>query len=196
MTSVHKFRLILALLLAGALFALAAAPACPAQSAPGGKDFWSDYERPEKTDGKSVEKPQETSLWLPMLRMVAALLFVLGVIALGAWLLKRYAPGAAARGAAKGDVIRIVATRLLGGRRSLMLVRVRGQTLLLGVTPQSIHCLTEIQEVEGEWAQPPSNQAKNASTFNRQLGNLIEKVVAEQTVDVPRSNTAATKRKS
>jgi flagellar protein FliO/FliZ len=191
MTSVRKFRLILALLLAGALFALAAPPACPAQS--GGirdEDIRSLGQPTESSKGQDSSplavKPGETSLWPPMLRGVAALLFVLGIIALGAWVLKRYAPGAVARGAAKGDVIRIVATRLLGGRRSLMLVRVRGQTLLLGVTPQSIHCLTEIQEVEGEWAQPPSNQAKNASTFNRQLGNLIEKVVADEAVPSPR----------
>jgi flagellar biosynthetic protein FliO len=174
-------RLFLLVCLLAAIAFVAARPAvCADQGTPAAKDFWSAYEDTGKAESKESGKPQENSLWLPMLRMVSALLLILGVIALIAWLVKRYAPGAVGRVSAKGDVIRVVATRLLGGRRSLMLVRVRGQTLLLGVTPQSIQCLTEIQELEGEWAQPPSGREKTPSAFNRQLGTLIEEVVADE----------------
>ena len=111
---------------------------------------------------------------IPTLRMLGALALVLGLILLIAYLARRFLPLQGTGLSGRADVIRIVATKMLGGRRSLMLVRVRGQTLLLGLTPQSIQCLTEIQEVEGEWAQPTEESPAGASSaFNRQLDNLI-----------------------
>lgn len=112
-----------------------------------------DAKGPEKgaEDSGAAPAPGSLSDWL---RMFASLFFVLGLIVLAAWLFRRYGPRTMAQGG-RGDAIHIVGSRPLGGRRSLMLVRVRGQTLLLGVTPQSIQCLTEIHELDGEWAQPP-----------------------------------------
>jgi flagellar biosynthetic protein FliO len=118
--------------------------------------------------------------WALLLRMLAALAFVLALVVLAAYLLRRFAPRSAAAAASRSDAIRVVATKMLGGRRSLMLVRVRGQTLLLGVTPQSIECLTEIHEVEGDWAQPPEGgESGRRSAFGQQLGRFIDRRIAE-----------------
>ncbi len=54
---------------------------------------------------------------------------------------------------------------------SLMLIRVRGQTLLLGVTPQSVNCLTEIHEMEGEWAQPSDDEGRARPRDEYPTGN-------------------------
>jgi flagellar biogenesis protein FliO len=68
---------------------------------------------------------------------------------------------------------------MLSGRRSLMLVRVRGQTLLLGVTSQSINCLTEIHEMEGEWARPADNEGAVSSPFEQKLGKFVDQTINE-----------------
>ena len=113
-----------------------------------------------------------------LLRMFAALALVLGLVIAAAYLLKRY--GGRLMGttpAGRADAIRIVSTKLLGGRRSLMLVRVRGQTLLLGVTPQAINCLTEIHDLEGEWAQPADSEGPAPTPFERHLGRNVDRTV-------------------
>jgi len=131
------------------------------------------------------EPPNQTLL---LLKTVGALALVLGLILLGGYLLKRY--GAASGIASdRSDSIRVVATKMLGARRSLMLVRVRGQTLLLGLTPQSINCLTEIHEVEGEWAQPATAESPAASSFDQHLGRFVNQTVGP--TDTPPSDPAA-----
>lgn len=119
---------------------------------------------------------------LALLKMLGALCLVLGLILFVAWLAKRYLPAAAGATGARGDAIRVLSTRMLGGRRSLTLVRVRGQTLLLGVTPQSINTLTEVHEIDGEWAQPADAAGKSASSsaFDRRLGHLIDQSVTDE----------------
>jgi flagellar protein FliO/FliZ len=110
--------------------------------------------------------------------MLGALGIVVGLMLGLAWLWKKYAPRNATA-AARNDVIRVVGSKILGGRRSLLLVRVRGQTLLLGVTPQRINCLTEIHEVEGDWARPAASteDSKTSSAFQRQLGAMIDETL-------------------
>lgn len=129
------------------------------------------------------DKKEETGLDA-ILRMVGALALVLALIVLTGLALRRYAkiPGSTS---GRSDSIRVVATKMLDGRRSLMLVRVRGQTLLLGLTPQSIHCLMEIHEIEGEWAQPADGQGASAppSSFDNQLGKFVNQSIADESSD-------------
>jgi len=151
-----------------------AAPApSPAQSATPApqRDYWSAYEDAGTTATAPGARKQPGG-WGDWLRMLAALAFVVGLIVLLAYLFRRFAPRSIGQG--RSDVIRVVATKMLGGRRSLMLVRVRGQTLLLGLTPQAIQCLTEIHDLEGEWAQSPEGAGRKPSAFERQLDRLIE----------------------
>ena len=69
---------------------------------------------------------------------------MLGLLALVLWAVKRFMPQTTKKWT--GGPIEIVATRSLGQRRSLMLVRVHGRTIFLGVTPQAINSLGEIDD--------------------------------------------------
>lgn len=134
------------------------------------KDFWSSYEG--KDSGGQAKGEMGGDLGVSTLRMIGSTALVLGLIVLIAYLVRRYAPRTTGQG--RSDVFHIIGTKMLGGRKTLMLVRVRGQTLLLGITPQSIQCLTEIHEVEGEWAQPPDASGEGSGgAFDRQLGKFL-----------------------
>lgn len=122
----------------------------------------------------------DTSSTVVLLKTLGSLAIVLALLMLAAYLLKRYGGRLTGAGpAGRADTIRIVSTKLLGGRRSLMLIRVRGQTLLLGVTPQAINCLTEIQELEGEWAQPAEGEGAVAAPFERHLGRAVDRTIGK-----------------
>ncbi len=75
-------------------------------------------------------------------RSLLAVLVVLGLMALCAWLVRRGAFGALGR-KAPGSV-RIETAVALGERRSLMVVSVEGRRLLLGLTPQQVTLVTEL----------------------------------------------------
>ena len=147
-------------------------PALAAENSTNRDDFWSSFENAGKTGSASDAPDNPPGQWTDWLKMLAALAFVLALIVLAAYLFRRFAPRSISQG--RSDVIRIVATKMLGGRKTLMLVRVRGQTLLLALTPQSIQCLTEIHDLEGEWAQPPDSPEKPSSAFEQQLGRLVD----------------------
>lgn len=151
-----------------AIITLAAVPVGAADPAatPDEKDYWSSFEG----KGSTSDTPAGSEgLGVSTFRMIGSTALVLALIVLIAYLARRFAPRSAGLG--RSDVIHVVGTKMLGGRKTLMLVRVRGQTLLLGITPQSIQCLTEIHEVEGEWAQP-ADSAQTAA-FDRQLGSFL-----------------------
>lgn len=76
------------------------------------------------------------------LRSLAAIAFVLGLMAVCAWLLKRGAFGTLGRRAP--SAVRVETAVPLGDRRSLMVVAVEGRRLLLGVTPQQVTLVTEL----------------------------------------------------
>jgi flagellar protein FliO/FliZ len=131
---------------------------------------------PDPDAEAGAEAGETTSPTVLLLKMLGALALVLGLILLAGYLLKRYG-GASGISSDRSDSIRVVATKMLGARRSLMLVRVRGQTLLLGLTPQSINCLTEIHEVEGEWAQPATTEGAAATSFDQHLGRFVNQTI-------------------
>ncbi len=120
------------------------------------------------------------SAWGMLIQMLVALSIVL-ILMFGLMLLiRRFITGKQLHGSGRNDSIRIISTKMLGARRSLVLVRVRGQTLLLGMTPQRIDCLTEIHELEGEWAQPANTESDNKpNTFDRHLGRFVNQTVGD-----------------
>jgi flagellar protein FliO/FliZ len=75
------------------------------------------------------------SLW----RTLGALVVVLALIGAGAWLLRR---GVIARRAGKG--LAVESALSLGERRSLVVVMVEGRRLLLGLAPNSVALVTEL----------------------------------------------------
>jgi flagellar biosynthetic protein FliO len=99
-----------------------------------------------KATGAAMQPP---SLGGMLARLGLALGVVFALMAGGLWAVKKFFPKSGL--ATRGGAIEILATRPLGQRRSLVLVRAQGKTVLLGVAPQQINMLTEI-EAEADWA--------------------------------------------
>lgn len=76
-------------------------------------------------------------------RMAMSLGVVFGLMWAALWAAKRYLPQGTKN--PRGGMIEVLSTRPLGQRRSLMLVRTQGKTLLLGVTPGAIQTLAELE---------------------------------------------------
>ena len=137
----------------------------------------------EKTGTESPDESAAPGSFLLLLKMLAALCLVLGLILLVAFLARRYMPGASRGAGGRSDAIHVIATKMLGGRRSLMLIRVRGQTLLLGLTPPSIQSLTEIHDIEGECAQPPDESEPASTDFAWRLDDTMRRSVPDSEVE-------------
>jgi len=79
-----------------------------------------------------------------------AVLIVLGLVAVMAWLLRRGSLGALT---GRGGAINVETAVALGERRSLVIVSVEGRRLLLGLTPTAMSLVTEL-------APPPAPSAE------------------------------------
>ncbi|MCL5270868.1 MAG: flagellar biosynthetic protein FliO [bacterium] len=84
--------------------------------------------------------------------MTLALGIVLALMAGAVWIARRYVPQARRAGRG-GTTIEILSSRALGGRKSLLLVKARDKTMLLGVSPQGIQFLTEVDQDPGRWTE-------------------------------------------
>jgi flagellar protein FliO/FliZ len=71
-----------------------------------------------------------------------AVLIVLGLVTVLAWLLRRGSLGALT---GRGGPISVETAVALGERRSLVIVSVEGRRLLLGLTPTTMSLVTELQ---------------------------------------------------
>ncbi len=163
-----------------AMVLFVSAPALQAANGVTDADIRTFGESTKQEESAKPETKPEVEGWRLFFQAMGSLALVLGLIGAIAFVLKRYAKSAQLT-SNRADAIRIVGTKMLGGRRCLMLVRVRGQTLLLGVTPQSINCLTEIHELEGEWVQPSSAEGTaSPGAFERQLGKFVNETIASE----------------
>ena len=81
------------------------------------------------------------AIWPVLLKMLAALGLVVGLMFLLSAGLRRFRLGP--KGG--GETIQIKETRPLGARKVLCLVEVRGQEMLLGITPERIEFLSHIE---------------------------------------------------
>lgn len=158
-----------------------------AQDETGGEaDFMSTL---EESDEREDSKDPGESTGMLMLKMFLTLGLVLAIMAGLAWLWKRYGPdGAGIANQGRSEAIRVVGTKMLGGKRTLLLVRVRGQTLLLGATPQQITCLSEIEELDNEWSQPATTEP-GSKAFEKQLGRFVRQVVQDEEKQPPASES-------
>lgn len=91
----------------------------------------------------ALAQPDDT--WLPTgtgsgYRMLLASLFVLGLLGLWAWLMRRGVFTKRQQGAVK-----IETAVPLGERRSLVIVSIEGRRLLLGLTPASVSLVTNLE---------------------------------------------------
>ena len=76
------------------------------------------------------------------------LVLVVGVIWGAVWVMRWYVQRMNGSAAAAGRQVQIIETRAIGPNRSLQLVRLGGRAVLLGVTPDRINSLLEIDDPE------------------------------------------------
>lgn len=76
-------------------------------------------------------------LWAPALRMILSLGAVLAVLAACVWLAQRLRNG----GAFKTGLIEVVSGISLGGREKVVLLRVGGEEILVGISPAGMRAL-------------------------------------------------------
>ena len=128
-------------------------------------------EMDEMTGGKQ-ENEASVPPWLTRMLVKTALALgaVIGFLGAAAWAARRWMPRGAA--ALKRGPIEILATRTLGPRKSLVLVRAQDRTLLLGVTGQAIHTLTEFDGGAGEWMAPGTPAISFEETLGASTGRL------------------------
>ncbi len=81
-----------------------------------------------------------------VVRMVGALVIILGLMALVAWYLRRYAPGF--RGG-DASLIEVRASRMVAPKHYVSVVRVGERELVLGLSEQGMTLLTELQGSHG-----------------------------------------------
>ncbi len=89
---------------------------------------------------QSTLPPAGPALMPPVWRTLGALAVVLGLLAALAWLLRR---GTLSRRRGRG--LGVESALALGERRSLVVVSVEGRRLLLGLAPNGVSLVTELQ---------------------------------------------------
>ena len=80
-----------------------------------------------------------------LLKMVSALAVVLGIMLAGLWAVRKLMKKTGT-GVDDGHAIRILSTRYLGPKSSIMLVDVLGSVIVVGVTGSQISMLTTITD--------------------------------------------------
>jgi flagellar protein FliO/FliZ len=92
-----------------------------------------------------------------LLKMVSALAVVLGIMLAALWFVRKLMKKAGT-GVDDGQAIRILSTRYLGPKSSIMLVDVLGSVIVVGVTGSQISMLTTITD-EDSLERMKSSQA-------------------------------------
>lgn len=88
----------------------------------------------------------EGSYLLSFLKMIFALIFVLGIMLAAVYVLKRLTGDPMVTN--RGGTIRVVAAKHVAPKTSIIIVNCLDRFLVLGVTPGSVNLLTELTESE------------------------------------------------
>lgn len=120
------------------------------------------------------------------LQMAASLAIVLGVIYLAHYLVKRVLGGGLGSGRAP-RYIRVVESRFLAPKKSLMLVEVGGEYLLLGTTGEGISLIKQVEMLEEiEVVEDlAGRQGAGKASFTDLLAAAAETVGKKFTMPVP-----------
>jgi flagellar protein FliO/FliZ len=105
-----------------------------------------------------------------LLQTIAALLFVLGLLAVFAWVMKRYGP----RNSIGGANVKMVGALNLGGRERIIVVEVGEQWIVVGASPGRVNALATMPKQEGVAALLAPQQPASGS-FAEWLKQTIDK---------------------
>jgi flagellar biosynthetic protein FliO len=99
---------------------------------------------------QATTEKHDISFGAALVRTGAALLFVLALIFLTVYLIKKYIPSLTGNipisGNLKKDKIDVLSTRSLGPKKALHVVKVDGRRFLVSATDEQISLLTELKE--------------------------------------------------
>ncbi|WP_144395183.1 flagellar biosynthetic protein FliO [Pleionea sediminis] len=123
----------------------------------------------EVTKQKTTQVP---SLASSVVSVFIALVFIIIIIIACAWVLRRM--GGA--GFQKSADIKVCASHMLGAKERLVIIKVDGKHILLGVTPSSINKIEELSEncIEETSSDPISFQSAFSSQVKKMLGKRDE----------------------
>ena len=107
-----------------------------------------------------------------LLQTIFGLLFVLAMLALFAWAMKRFGP----RPQAGAAGLRIVGALNLGGRERLMVIEIGNQWIVVGASPGRVNALATMPKQDAEPGEATLNPyAPSASSFSEWLKQTIDK---------------------
>lgn len=123
----------------------------------------------------AMELKETTSLSLAVVKALAALAVVLGLIMLTTRLLKRLGWGADRPGG--GSLIRMVETRMIAPKKYVAILQVAGELIVVGVTDQQINLLAKLdhsdslqEELAGRQSGAPLLNGSFAAILRRAAG--------------------------
>lgn len=111
----------------------------------------------------------------PVVRMIAALLFVILCIYFGLFILKRMT-GHQDRGLAGNDSLKVLQTTYLAPKRSVSLVKIANRSIIIGVTENQLSLLGELSEEETAEIEMSAETSREPDKFGRFLNSAIEKI--------------------
>jgi len=104
-----------------------------------------------------------------LLKMVSALAVVLGIMLAALWFVRKLMKKTGT-GVDDGHAIRILSTRYLGPKSSIMLVDVLGSVIVVGVTASQISMLTTITDEDSlERLKSPRTGGQESQAFLDQI---------------------------
>lgn len=109
-----------------------------------------DANAPEAEIPLSTKKAKASASAVPSLKNVAAGLFVLALLLVSAILVTRKLKNKQAGAAFNHESIAVISQKYLGPKRNLVLIRVTGEYLLLGVTDHNISLIKNLNVVDDE----------------------------------------------
>jgi flagellar protein FliO/FliZ len=109
-----------------------------------------DTNAPENEIPLKPTKATATVSGMPSLKRIAAGFFVIGLLVVSAIVMTRKMKSKQAGKAFSADSITVVSQKYLGPKRNLVLVRVTGEYLLLGVTDHNISLIKNLNVVDDE----------------------------------------------
>lgn len=123
------------------------------------------HRAPRQENHKSAESGTTS---LPYGKMVWPLAAVLGTITLAAWAIRKWSAGAGRLGST--GAITVLARHYLSSKQSLCLVRLGNRIVLLGVTPESISAVADLDRGDAAGLLASVERARPGSFFNALAG--------------------------
>ena len=109
-----------------------------------------------------------------LLKMIASLGIVLGGLLLTLWIVKRFVQSRS--GGFNGQLIRVLASSTVGLKKTVSLVEVPGQVLVLGMTGDRISLLSKIEDPESIRKIRGDQSTKPAIPFTEHLNFFSSKL--------------------